>query len=96
VRDSLAAAWKDDTTEAGRRQAHGRDPQPGEPGTYEPPEGFRPPRFFGGGFGGFGGAALVEPGDYLLSVTVNGVTYRRVIHVQRPEGPQSAVAGDWQ
>jgi len=96
VRDSLAAAWKDDTTEAGRRLAHGRDPQPGEPGAYEPPEGFRPPRFFGGGFGGFGGAALVEPGDYVVSVTVNGVSYRRVIHVQRPEGPQSAVAGDWQ
>jgi len=95
VRDSLANAWKGDTTEFGRRQAAGRDPEPTEPGVYEPPAGLRPGRF-GGGFGGFGGAALVDPGDYVVSVTLNGVTYRRVLHVQRPEGPQSAVAGDWQ
>jgi hypothetical protein len=43
-----------------------------------------------------GGAALVDPGDYVVSVTANGATYRRVIHVQRPSGPKSAVAGDWE
>jgi hypothetical protein len=37
----------------------------------------------------------VDPGDYLLTVTMNGAVYRRVIHVQKPEGPQSALAGDW-
>jgi photosystem II stability/assembly factor-like uncharacterized protein len=98
VRDSLAAAWKGDTTENGRRRAAGRDPEPDEPGTWEPPAGLRTGRGGGGGggFGGLGGASLVDPGDYVLTVTVNGATYRRVIRVVRPSGPQSAVAGDWQ
>ena len=99
VKDSMAAAWRGDTTERGKRLAAGRDPEPGEPGAWEPPPGLRTGRFGGGGgggFGGFGGGAMVEPGDYVVSVTVNGATYRRVIHVHRPEGPQSAVAGDWQ
>ena len=96
VRDSLAAAWRGDSTERGRALAAGRDPEPGEPGAWEPPAGLRTGRGGGGGFGGFGGAALVDPGDYVLSVTVNGTTYRRVIHVIRPAGPRSAVAGDWQ
>ena len=78
--------------------AAGRDPEPGEPGAYEPPAGLRSGRGGGGGggFGGLGGAALVDPGDYVVSVTANGATYRRVIHVQRPSGPKSAVAGDWE
>jgi len=97
VRDSLAAAWRGDSTERGKALAAGRDPEPGEPGAWEPPQGLRTGRGGGGGgFGGFGGAALVDPGDYTISVTVNGTTYRRVIHVQRPEGPRSAVAGDWE
>jgi hypothetical protein len=97
VRDSLAEAWRGDSTERGRALAAGRDPEPGEPGTWEPPAGLRTGRGGGGGgFGGFGGAALVDPGDYVLSVTVNGTTYRRVIHVIRPAGPRSAVAGEWQ
>ena len=98
VRDSLAEAWRADTTERGRRMAAGRDPEPGEPGAYEPPAGLRSGRGGGGGggFGGLGGAALVDPGDYVVSVTANGATYRRVIHVQRPSGPKSAVAGDWE
>jgi hypothetical protein len=97
VHDSLAAAWRGDSTERGRALAAGHDPEPGEPGAWEPPEGFRAGRGGGGGggFGGFGGASLVDPGDYVLSVTVNGTTYRRVIHVQRPEGAKSAVAGEW-
>jgi len=98
VHDSLAAAWKGDTTEHGRRMASGRDPEPGEPGTFEPPPGFRTGRGGGGfgGFGGQGGATLVDPGDYVVTVTVNGTAYRRVIHVQRPEGPKSVMVGDWQ
>jgi hypothetical protein len=27
---------------------------------------------------------------------VNGVTYRRVIRVERPSGPKSVMVGDWQ
>ena len=96
VHDSLAAAWRGDTTERGRALAAGRDPEPGEPGSYEPPPGFRAGRGGGGPFGGAGGATLVDPGDYVLSVTVNGTTYRRVIHVERPAGAKSAVAGEWQ
>ncbi len=95
VRDSLAEAWRGDTTARGRRLARGRDPEPGEPGTYERPPGFEPRRFFGG-FGGAGGPELVDPGDYVVSVTVNGVTYRRVIQVQPPAGPKSVMVGDWE
>jgi photosystem II stability/assembly factor-like uncharacterized protein len=92
VRDSLAEAYRGDTTARGRRLAHGRDPEPGEPGRYEPPPGLEPRRF--GRFGA--GADLVDPGDYVVSVILNGVAYRRVVHVERPSGRTSAVAGDWQ
>ena len=92
VRDSLEAAYRGDTTWLARRLARGQDPEPGEPGRYEAPPGLEPPRFFFGS----GGGALVEPGDYVLSVTVNGATSRRVVHVERPGGPRSALAGDWQ
>ena len=94
VRDSLAEAYRGDTTVRGRRLAHGRDPEPGAPGTYEPPAGLETGRF--GGFGGFGGPNLVDPGDYVVSVSVNGTTFRRVIHVEKPSGPTSVLVGDWQ
>ncbi|HUQ98216.1 MAG TPA: hypothetical protein VM166_02110 [Gemmatimonadaceae bacterium] len=40
----------------------------------------------GGGRGGFGGArqgSTVEEGDYLVTITANGVTMKRVVHVER-------------
>ncbi len=94
VHDSLAEAYRGDTTARGRRLARGRDPEPSEPGTYEAPPGLEPRRF--GGFGGFGGPTTVDPGDYVVSVTVNGVRYRQIVHVERPAGPKSVMVGDWQ
>jgi photosystem II stability/assembly factor-like uncharacterized protein len=91
VRDSLAAAFRGDTTFRGRRLAEGRDPEPGEPGRYEPPAGLE-----GSPRDRFRGETLVKPGDYVLSVTVNGTVYRRVIHVERPAGRKSAMAGAWE
>ncbi len=46
----------------------------------------------GGRFGGFGRAGSAVPeGDYLVTITVNGVTMKRVVHVERigslPEDP---------
>ena len=41
----------------------------------------------GGGGGGFGGGAPVaEPGDYLVSMTVDGQTYRQTLRVERSAG----------
>jgi hypothetical protein len=42
----------------------------------------------GGGFGGFGGGAtpLVAPGDYLVSITVNGKKLSQVLRVERSSG----------
>jgi hypothetical protein len=40
----------------------------------------------GGGGGGFGGARqgnLVDPGDYMVSITAGGQTMRQVVHVER-------------
>jgi hypothetical protein len=40
----------------------------------------------GGGGGGFGGARtgnLVEPGDYMVTITAGGQTMRQVVHVER-------------
>jgi hypothetical protein len=39
----------------------------------------------GGGFGG-GAAPLVAPGDYLVTLTVGGQTYRQKLRVERMEG----------
>ena len=46
----------------------------------------------GGRFGGFGRAGSAVPeGDYLVTITANGVTMKRVVHVERigslPEDP---------
>ena len=41
----------------------------------------------GGGGGGFGGGVPVaEPGDYLVSMTVDGQTYRQTLRVERMVG----------
>ena len=40
----------------------------------------------GGGGGGFGGARagnLVDPGDYMVTITVGGQVMRQVVHVER-------------
>lgn len=39
----------------------------------------------GGGFGG-GGAPIAEPGDYLVSMTVDGQTFRQTLRVERRSG----------
>jgi hypothetical protein len=39
----------------------------------------------GGGFGG-GGAPVAEPGDYLVTMTVGGQTYRQTLRVERATG----------
>ena len=41
---------------------------------------------FGGFGGGRGGAPTVGTGDYLVSITVNGQTLRRVLRVERMNG----------
>jgi len=41
---------------------------------------------FGGGGFGRGGAPLVETGDYLVSITVDGKTMRRMLRVERLSG----------
>jgi Sortilin, neurotensin receptor 3, len=52
----------------------------------------------GGGGGGFGGgrqAAMVPEGDYLVTITANGQTMRRVLHVERVSDiPQDSFGGD--
>jgi hypothetical protein len=35
------------------------------------------------GFGGFGGDAGVSPGDYLVSITVGGKTFKQKVRVER-------------
>ena len=40
----------------------------------------------GGGFGGRGGGGLVDTGDYLVTMTVDGQTYRQVLRVERASG----------
>ena len=39
----------------------------------------------GGGFGG-GGGSLANTGDYLVSMTVNGQTYKQLFRVERVSG----------
>ncbi len=39
----------------------------------------------GGGFGG-GGAGVVEPGDYLVTMTVDGQSYKQTLRVERRSG----------
>jgi hypothetical protein len=67
----------------------GRRGQGGAPGDInlrpaEAPIGA--PQGGGGGGGGFGGARagnLVEPGDYMVTITAGGQTMRQVVHVER-------------
>ena len=40
----------------------------------------------GGGGGGFGGVPVAEPGDYLVSMTVDGQTHRQTLRVERTVG----------
>ncbi len=44
----------------------------------------------GGGFGGFGGrgaqAPVVASGDYLVTLTVGGKTYKQLLRVERVSG----------
>ena len=42
--------------------------------------------FGGGGRRGGGGGGLVGTGDYLVSITVGGQTYKQVLHVERVSG----------
>lgn len=45
----------------------------------------------GGGGGGFGGGGSVaEPGTYLVSMTVDGQTYRQTLRVERATGGETA------
>lgn len=46
----------------------------------------------GGGGGGFGGAGIpiAEPGDYLVSMTVDGQTHKQVLRVERRAGGASS------
>src|SRR5262249_59595391 len=46
----------------------------------------------GGGFGG-GGANLANTGDYLVSMTVNGQTYKQTFRVERVSGGSEAGGG---
>jgi photosystem II stability/assembly factor-like uncharacterized protein len=99
VRDSIQAAQRADTAQGGgQRRGPPRDPEPTEPGVWVNPAAVG--GGFGGGGGGGGGFAagagpLVEPGTYLLTVRINGVTHRRTIRVERPN-LQSALSGGWQ
>jgi hypothetical protein len=40
----------------------------------------------GGGGGGAGGATTANTGDYLVSMTVNGQTYKQTFRVERVSG----------
>jgi hypothetical protein len=46
----------------------------------------------GGGGGGFGGAAgaMANTGDYLVSMVVNGQTYKQTFRVERVSGGEDA------
>jgi hypothetical protein len=83
--DSLRAARGPDTSGVSRR---GQGRGAGAPGEINlrpaeaPPGGARE----GGGGGLFGGGRagnLVEPGDYMVTITANGQTMRQVVHVER-------------
>jgi photosystem II stability/assembly factor-like uncharacterized protein len=106
LRDSLRTATGDTAT--GRAGPGGmaalfRDPQPGEPGSYNNPvqQALGGGGGGGGGFGGGAGAllggagAFVEPGTYLVTVRLNGREYRQPIRVERPSS-SSALSGGWQ
>ena len=94
LRDSLRAVMRDSTNTNRPRL---RDPEPHEPGNWENPA-LRDIDIPGGGFGGFRrfrGRGFVDPGEYLVSVTLNGVTYHQTVTVMRPEQP-SALGAGWQ
>ena len=100
VRDSLRRAAGDTT--AGRPtnlMAMLRDPQRGEPGSYNNP--IQQALGGGGGFGfrGAGGllggtGGFVEPGTYLVTIKLNGHEYRQPVTVVRPS-ESSALSGGW-
>jgi hypothetical protein len=102
VRDSLRRAAGDTT--AGRPanlMAMLRDPQRGEPGSYNNPI---QQALGGGGGGGFGfrgaggllggAGGFVEPGTYLVTIRLNGREYRQSVTVVRPS-ESSALSGGW-
>ena len=72
---------------------------PGAPGAGGPAAGFDQAQLFeimraigitggggGGGRGFGGGASTVDTGDYLLSMTIDGQTYRQTLRVERRSG----------
>jgi photosystem II stability/assembly factor-like uncharacterized protein len=76
-----------------------RDPQRGEPGTFNNP--IQQALGGGGGFGFRGAGGLlggaggyVEPGEYLVTVRLNGHEYRQPIRVVRAS-QSSALSGGW-
>jgi hypothetical protein len=40
----------------------------------------------GGGFGGGGGGTIANTGDYVVSMTVGGQTYKQLFRVERVSG----------
>ena len=48
----------------------------------------------GGGFFGGRNAALVESGDYLVTMTAGGATQRQVLRVEKVEGADGSSVGD--
>src|SRR5206468_3552707 len=87
--DSVRAARGTDTTESpagvrGRRGQGGGAPGEINLRPAEAPVGGAAPEGGGGGF--FGGARagnLVDPGDYMVTITAAGETMRQVVHVER-------------
>ena len=85
--DSVRAARGADTT--GRAARGGRRGQGGGAlaeinlRPAETPVGERGGGGGGGGSGGARGGNLVEPGDYMVTITVGGQTMRQVVHVER-------------
>jgi hypothetical protein len=106
VRDSLRAAMPADTA-AGRQPGQGpgglaalmRDPEPREPGQYNNP--IQRVLGGGGGFGGGGGGllggagGLVEPGQYLVTIRLNGQDHKQLVRIERPS-QTSVLSGGWQ
>jgi photosystem II stability/assembly factor-like uncharacterized protein len=100
VRDSLRRVAGDTT--GGRPTnliAMLRDPQRGEPGSFDNP--IQRALRGGGGFGFrgarglLGGAgAYVEPGEYLVTIRLDGHEYKQPIRVVRPS-QSSALSGGW-
>ena len=75
----------------------------GQPGAINLRPAEAPPgagQGFGGGRGGFFGGGRpggpVEEGDYLVTITANGATMKRVVHVERigDVGPDFGFGGD--